>query len=122
MNGIPPEDRSLINRQHGVGCSFTSADEGTVSNSSYDYVIVGAGSAGCLLADRLGASGARVLVLEAGGSDRKPEVKAPAAFPNQFQTAIDWNYMSEPEPGLFGRRVFLPLPCFSARNSSAKAQ
>jgi choline dehydrogenase len=77
-------------------------------SQSYDYVIVGAGSAGCLLANRLSAAGSRVLVLEAGGSDRKPEIKAPAAFPNQFQTALDWNYMSEPEPGLFGRRLFLP--------------
>jgi choline dehydrogenase len=52
-----------------------------------------------VLGNRLSASGARVLVLEAGGSDRRPEVKPPAAFPNQFQTALDWNYMSEPEPG-----------------------
>jgi choline dehydrogenase-like flavoprotein len=76
--------------------------------SSYEYVIVGAGSAGCLLANRLSAAGARVLLLEAGGSDRRPEVKLPAAFPNQFQTARDWNYMSEPEPALFGRRLSLP--------------
>ncbi|MBV8221651.1 MAG: GMC family oxidoreductase N-terminal domain-containing protein, partial [Solirubrobacterales bacterium] len=76
--------------------------------SSYEYVIVGAGSAGCLLASRLSAAGARVLLLEAGGSDRRPEVKVPAAFPNQFQTARDWNFMSEPEPALFGRRLSLP--------------
>ena len=75
--------------------------------SAHDYVIVGAGSAGCLLANRLTANGASVLLLEAGGSDRRPEVMVPAAFPNQFQTAIDWNFMSEPEPGLFGRRLFL---------------
>ncbi len=92
-----------------------------MSNSAYDYVIVGAGSAGCLLANRLGAAGARVLVLEAGGSDRKPEVKAPAAFPNQFQTALDWNYMSEPEPGLFGRRLFLPRGKMLGGSSSMNA-
>ena len=44
--------------------------------SSYEYVIVGAGSAGCLLANRLSAGGARVLLLEVGGSDRRPEVKS----------------------------------------------
>jgi choline dehydrogenase-like flavoprotein len=49
-----------------------------------------------------------VLLLEAGGSDRNLAVKAPAAFPTLFQTPRDWNYVSEPEPGLFGRRVFLP--------------
>ena len=79
-----------------------------VTSASYDYVIVGAGSAGCLLANRLSAGGARVLLLEAGGTDRRPEVKIPAAFPNQFQTAIDWNLISEPEPGLCNRRLYLP--------------
>ena len=89
--------------------------------SSYDYVIVGAGSAGCLLANRLSAAGARVLLLEAGGSDRRPEVSVPAAFPNQFQTARDWNYMSEPEPALFGRRLSLPRGRMVGGSSSMNA-
>jgi choline dehydrogenase-like flavoprotein len=76
--------------------------------SSHDYVIVGAGSAGCVLANRLSARGASVLLLESGGEPRNPNVKIPAAFPNLFQTAQDWNYISEPEPGLFGRRIYLP--------------
>lgn len=84
-------------------------------------MIVGAGSAGCLLANRLSTSGARVLLLEAGGSDRKPEVRAPAAFPNQFQTGLDWNYMSEPEPALFGRRLFLPRGKVIGGSSSMNA-
>ncbi len=84
-------------------------------------MIVGAGSAGCLLANRLSASGARVLLLEAGGSDRRPEVKIPAAFPSQFQTAIDWNFMSEPEPGLFSRRLFLPRGKMLGGSSSMNA-
>jgi choline dehydrogenase len=93
----------------------------TEKSRPYDYAIVGAGSAGCLLANRLSAAGASVLVLEAGGSDRRPEVKAPAAFPNQFQTALDWNYMSEPEPGLFGRRLFLPRGKMVGGSSSMNA-
>ncbi len=82
---------------------------------------VGAGSAGCLLADRLSAAGAQVLLLEAGGSDRRVEVRVPAAFPNQFQTAIDWNFMSEPEPGLFGRRLFIPRGKMLGGTSSMNA-
>jgi choline dehydrogenase-like flavoprotein len=76
--------------------------------ASHDYVVVGAGSAGCVLANRLSARGARVLLLESGGSDRKLAVRAPAAFPTLFQGPADWNYMSEPEPGLHGRRWYLP--------------
>jgi choline dehydrogenase len=76
--------------------------------SSHDYVIVGAGSAGCVLANRLSTRGARVLLLESGGPGRHPNVKVPAAFPTLFQSPRDWNYLSEPEPGLFGRRMYLP--------------
>ena len=89
--------------------------------ATFDYVIVGAGSAGCLLANRLCADGAHVLLLEAGGSDRRVEVKVPAAFPNQFQTGIDWNFMSEPEPGLFGRRLFIPRGKMLGGTSSMNA-
>ena len=76
--------------------------------SSHDYVVVGAGSAGCVLANRLSAGGARVLLLESGGSNRHLGVKAPAAFATLFQTPRDWNYLSEPEPALSGRRLYLP--------------
>ena len=68
--------------------------------SSHDYVIIGAGSAGCVLANRLTARGASVLLLESGGSGRHLNVKVPAAFPELFQSPRDWNYLSEPEPGL----------------------
>lgn len=77
--------------------------------SSYDYVIVGAGSAGCLLAARLSENrDARVLLIEAGGRDRSPKIKIPAAFAQQFQTKLDWNYETEPEPGCDGRRLYVP--------------
>ena len=89
--------------------------------SSHDYVIVGAGSAGCVLANRLSAGGARVLLLESGGSDRNLAVKAPAAFPTLFQGPRDWNYMSEPEPGLHGRRWYLPRGRMLGGSSSMNA-
>jgi choline dehydrogenase len=75
----------------------------------YDYVIVGAGSAGCVLANRLSEDpSVRVLLLEAGGRDRSPNIKIPAAFANQFHTKLDWDYATEPEPHVDGRELFIP--------------
>jgi len=89
--------------------------------SSYDYIVVGAGSAGCVLANRLSARGASVLLLESGGNDRHLSVKAPAAFPTLFQTPRDWNFLSEPEPSLYGRRLFLPRGRMLGGSSSMNA-
>jgi choline dehydrogenase-like flavoprotein len=76
---------------------------------TYDYVIAGAGSAGCVLANRLSADpGVRVLLLEAGGSDRKMNIRVPVGFAKQFKTDLDWKYLSEPEPNLIGRSIYLP--------------
>ncbi len=76
--------------------------------SDYDYVIVGAGSAGCVLANRLSDSGAEVLLIEAGRRDRSPKIKIPAAFPQQFKTKLDWDFASGPEPGCDGRSLYVP--------------
>ena len=76
---------------------------------SFDYVIVGAGSAGCVLANRLSADPAvRVLLLEAGGSDRNPNVKIPAAFAKQFHSKLDWDFSTEPEPHVDDRSLYIP--------------
>lgn len=76
---------------------------------SADYVIVGAGSAGCVLANRLSEDpDVRVLLLEAGGKDGSINVKIPAAFPNQFHTKMDWDYSTEPEPYVDGKRMYVP--------------
>lgn len=76
----------------------------------YDYIIVGAGSAGCVLADRLSADGKnRVLVLEYGGSDRSVFIQMPSALSIPMNTRkYNWQYESEPEPHLNGRRMHAP--------------
>ena len=77
--------------------------------STADYVIVGAGSAGCVLANRLSADpSVRVHLIEAGGRDRSPNIKIPAAFANQFHTKLDWDYATEPEPHVDGREMYIP--------------
>jgi choline dehydrogenase len=81
-----------------------------MSNEAFDYVIIGAGSAGCVLADRLTEDGrSSVLLLEFGGSDRSMFIQMPAALaiPMNSKT-YNWGYRTEPEPHLNGRRVLCP--------------
>jgi choline dehydrogenase-like flavoprotein len=74
-----------------------------------DYVIVGAGSAGCVLAGRLSEDpSVEVLLIEAGGGNRHPNVRIPAAFAKQFKTRRDWDFSTEPEPHCADRRLFVP--------------
>ncbi len=80
-----------------------------MSEERYDYLIVGAGSAGCVLAARLTEdTDVRVALIEAGGEDRQPEIHIPLAFPALFKSGLDWDLLGEPEPGLGGRRLYLP--------------
>ncbi len=75
----------------------------------FHYIIAGAGSAGCVLANRLSADPAvNVLLLEAGGRDRSPNIKIPAAFAKQFHTKLDWDFATEPEPHVDGRTLYIP--------------
>ena len=80
------------------------------NSEHFDYIVVGAGSAGCVLANRLTASGRhRVLLLEAGGHDRHFWIHVPLGFAKLFNNAtVNWLYKSEPEPELNNREIIQP--------------
>jgi len=80
----------------------------TTGGDAYDYVIVGAGSAGCVLANRLSADDNDVLVLEAGTPDEKREIGIPAAFSDLFNSEVDWAFDTEPQPELNSRECYWP--------------
>jgi choline dehydrogenase-like flavoprotein len=75
----------------------------------FDYVVIGGGSAGCVVAGRLSEDAAvEVALLEAGPSDSNPAIHVPARFWEQQKSTLDWDFESEPEPALNGRRTYLP--------------
>ncbi|MDP2187096.1 MAG: GMC family oxidoreductase N-terminal domain-containing protein [Sphingobacteriaceae bacterium] len=75
----------------------------------FDYIIVGGGSAGCVLANRLSANSAlQVLLLEAGSADKHPFIKIPAAFYKLYKSKVDYGFYTEPQEGAVQRRLFVP--------------
>lgn len=89
---------------------------------SYDDIVIGAGAAGCVVAARLSEDpGRKVLLIEAGPHNKRLSVKAPAAFSSQFETKLDWNYWTEPEESLFGRRLHEPRGKMMGGSSSMNA-
>jgi choline dehydrogenase len=89
----------------------------------FDYIVVGAGSAGCVLADRLSADGrSRVLVLEAGGDDRRFWIRTPIGYGKAFHDPrVNWRLEAEPDPGLGGRPVYVPRGKVLGGSSSINA-
>ncbi len=81
-----------------------------MNKSTFDYIIIGAGSAGCVLANRLSADASkRVLLLEAGGRDLNPWIHIPVGyFKTMHNPGTDWCFKTEPDPGLNGRSIAWP--------------
>lgn len=94
-----------------------------MSAAEFDYVIIGAGSAGCVLANRLSAQAAnRVLLLEAGGRDSSPYIHMPAGIARLVgNEQVDWNYYTEPERELLDRRLYWPRGRVLGGSSSINA-
>lgn len=87
-----------------------------------DYIVVGTGSAGAVVANRLSVDpSVQVLVLEAGPRDRNKFVHIPAAFSKLFRSAVDWNYLTEPQKELGGRQIFWPRGKMLGGSSSMNA-
>jgi choline dehydrogenase-like flavoprotein len=83
---------------------------GTVSpvdGKQYDAIMVGGGTAACVLANRLSAAGKRVLVLEAGPDNTSRDVRIPAALTRLFRSPLDWNLFSERQQQLAARQIYM---------------
>lgn len=88
----------------------------------FDYIIVGAGSAGCVLANRLSADpSVSVLLLEAGEPDTKMEIHIPAAYSKLNHTSLDWGYFTEPQAHVLNRKIYLPRGKTLGGSSSTNA-
>ena len=88
----------------------------------YDYVIVGAGSAGCVVAARLAEDpDVRVALIDAGPPDTEPAIHVPIALEQLWHGRLDWGFVSEPEPGLGGQRCYLPRGRVLGGSSSLNA-
>jgi choline dehydrogenase len=88
----------------------------------FDYIVIGAGSAGCVLASRLSERPeANVLLIEAGPPDRKREIHVPAMFSKLFRSEVDWNFSTEPQEHLNGRRLYWPRGKMLGGTSSMNA-
>ena len=94
----------------------------STQNTTADYIVVGAGSAGAVVANRLSADPRNsVILLEAGPEDKNKFAHIPAAFSKLFRTEVDWDYLTEPQPGLRDRSIYWPRGKMLGGSSSMNA-
>lgn len=102
--------------------SQTLGDQRNANFLMSDYVIVGSGSAGSVIAERLSADARnRVVVLEAGGKDTDRRIRMPVTWMQLFRSEVDWDYVTEPQPGLHGRQIHWPRGKTLGGSSSTNA-
>jgi choline dehydrogenase len=113
-------DKNISHLRKGLKIILFARQVGTMV---YDYIIVGAGSAGCVLANKLSESGKHtVLLLEAGGTDKRFYVQMPLGYGKTFyDPAVNWMYAAEPDPGLNGQRDHWPRGRVIGGSSSINA-
>ncbi len=88
----------------------------------YDYIIIGAGSSGCVLANRLSANNkCTVLLLEAGKPDKKLEIGIPGAYTKLNRTSVDWSFWTEPQVHVDNRKIYIPRGKVLGGSSSTNA-
>ena len=89
---------------------------------NYDFIIIGAGSAGCVLANRLSADPSqKVLLLEAGDKDKKLEIHIPGAYTKLNNTNVDWSFWTEPQEHVDGKKIYIPRGKTLGGSSSTNA-
>jgi len=119
--GVSLAAASVIAKQ-GEAVAINQLYNSQALKSSYDYIVIGSGTGGAVVAGRLAAeTNAQILLLEAGGSDQVDAVQIPGLWPTNIMSERDWGYKAEPSPAVNGRSLILPMGKVVGGGSSINA-